>query len=223
MAWNLILSGGVAHDFAASSGVLAEVLAEVGIESEVTEDIAGALAEPPEVQLITVNAMRWRMDGPHFRERRERWRFELPTAARNAVLDHLDRGGGLLAMHAAPICFDDWIGWSRVIGARWNWEKSHHEPLGWASVRVHRGRHPIVDGLRDFDVADEIYTDLDLEPGLTPLVSCDGRPLVWARHVRRGRVVYDALGHDTRSFDSPEHRALVQRAALWTLRRLPAR
>ena len=33
------------------------------------------------------------------------------------------------------------------------------------------------------------------------------------------RVVYDALGHDTRSFASPEHRLLLQRAAGWLLHR----
>lgn len=217
MARNLILSGGLFHDFGATSAALAEVLAEVGVESEITEDIAGALADPSEVQLITVNALRWQMGAERFADQRDQ-RFALPAQARTTLLDHLDRGGGLLCMHSASICFDDWQGWPRVLGASWTWPKSHHPPLGWTSVRVHGG-HPIVEGLRDFDLVDEVYSDLDVLPDVKPLASSLGQPLIWARPVRRGRVVYDALGHDTRSYDNEIHRTLLQRAALWLLKR----
>ncbi|GIH91806.1 ThuA domain-containing protein [Planobispora siamensis] len=218
MARNLILSGGMYHDFSATSAALAETLAEVGVESDVTEDIVGGLADAPEYQLITINALRWRMRQERFADHRALWRFELPAQARTALLDHLERGGGLLCMHSASICFDDWQGWPRVLGACWDWSKSHHPPLGWASVRVHGG-HPVVDGLRDFDLVDEVYSDLTVLSDVHPLASAMGQPLVWARPVRRGRVVYDALGHDTRSYDSPAHRTLLQRAALWLLKR----
>ncbi|MEU8248658.1 ThuA domain-containing protein [Nonomuraea sp. NPDC048916] len=218
MARNLILSGGLFHDFDATSSALAQVLAEVGIESEITDDIAGALSEPSEVQLITVNALRWQMGLDRFADLRDEWRFELPAQARTTLLDHLDRGGGLLGMHSASICFDDWQGWPRVLGGSWSWPTSHHPPLGWTGVRVHGG-HPVVEGLRDFDLVDEVYSDLRVLPDVRPLASSNGQPLVWARPVRRGRVFYDALGHDTRSYDNEIHRTLLQRAALWLLKR----
>ncbi|GGO76957.1 ThuA domain-containing protein [Nonomuraea cavernae] len=218
MARNLILSGGLFHDFDATSSALAQVLAEVGIESEITDDIAGALSEPSEVQLITVNALRWQMGLDRFADLRDEWRFELPAQARTTLLDHLDRGGGLLGMHTASICFDDWQGWPRVLGGSWSWPASHHPPLGWTGVRV-LGGHPVVEGLRDFDLVDEVYSDLRVLPDVRPLASSNGQPLVWARSVRRGRVLYDALGHDTRSYDNEIHRTLLQRAALWLLKR----
>ncbi|MEV0588244.1 ThuA domain-containing protein [Nonomuraea sp. NPDC050310] len=218
MARNLILSGGLYHDFQATSEALAAVLAEVGVESEITEDIPGALAEPSEYQLITVNALRWQMTGDRFADQRAQWAFRLPPQARTTLLDHLERGGGLLAMHSAAICFDDWQGWPRVLGGRWQWGRSHHPPLGWAGVRV-GGDHPVVAGLRDFDLVDEVYSDLDVLPDVKPLATCGGHPVLWARPVRRGRVVYDALGHDTRSYDNEVHRTLLQRAALWLLKR----
>ena len=40
-------------------------------------------------------------------------------------------------------------------------------------------------------------------------------PLLWARTVGSGRVVYDALGHHVASYAVPEHRRIVQRAARW--------
>ncbi|MFI6484011.1 ThuA domain-containing protein [Nonomuraea sp. NPDC050663] len=218
MARNLILSGGLYHDFAATSQALSDVLAEIGVESEITEDIAGALSEPSEYQLITVNALRWQMGLERFADQRDQWGFRLPAQARTTLLDHLDRGGGLLCMHAASICFDDWQGWPRVVGASWEWDRSHHPPLGWASVRI-TGDHEVVSGLRDFDLVDEVYSDLRVMPDVKPLASANGQPLIWARPVRRGRVFYDALGHDTRSYDNEIHRTLLQRAALWLLKR----
>ena len=46
-------------------------------------------------------------------------------------------------------------------------------------------------------------------------------PLVWARELGHSRLVYDALGHDTRSYESAEHRELLTRALHW-LSRVPA-
>ncbi|WP_405140483.1 ThuA domain-containing protein [Sphaerisporangium sp. NBC_01403] len=217
MATNLILSGGVAHDFPATSGALAGVLSEVGVESEITEDIAGALADGPDFSLITVNALRCCGDGG-WSEQEGGSSFELPPEARAAMLRHLGRGGGVLAVHAAAICFDDWPGWRGLLGASWTWGVSHHPPLGRAEVKV-RGGHPIVDGLGDFDLVDEVYSDLDVLPDVRPLASSLGQPLLWARDAGRGRLVYDALGHDVRSYENPAHRALLQRAAQWLLKR----
>lgn len=218
MPRNLILSGGVAHDFPATSAALAGVLAEIGIESEITEDVAGALAAPPPVDLITVNAFRWRMDGDDFAQERDRWRFETPGSMRETLTAHLARGGGLLAVHTASICFDDWPEWAEILGCAWRWGKSYHPPIGPARVRL-GGGHPIVDGLSGFAVIDEVYTDLDVLPDVEPLAYCDDQPLLWARSVAGGRVVYDALGHDTRSYENPVRRALLQRAARWLLER----
>ncbi|MEO3810114.1 ThuA domain-containing protein [Sphaerisporangium sp. B11E5] len=221
MATNLILSGGVAHDFPATSAALAEVLAEVGVESTVTEDIAGALRERPAVDLITVNALRCHGD--------DGWSaaqggsvFRLHPVARAALLDHVERGGGVLAMHSASICFDDWPYWYHMLGATWRWGASYHPPLG--DVEVHlQGDDPLVSGLEDFTLFDEVYTDLVLLPGIRPLAVSQGQPLLWTRQMGRGRLVYDALGHDTRSYDSDSHRTLLRRAALWLLGQAPSR
>jgi type 1 glutamine amidotransferase len=132
----------------------------------------------------------------------------------------------VLAVHAAPICFDDWPEWGDIVGAHWVWGTSDHPPLGLASVTVHTGAHEIVDGVGDFEVVDEVYSHLDVRPDVKPLATShhDGadHPLLWARQYAPpsgegpgARVVYDALGHDERSFDHPVHRAIIRRAARW--------
>ncbi|MFM8680364.1 MAG: ThuA domain-containing protein, partial [Alphaproteobacteria bacterium] len=78
---------------------------------------------------------------------------------------------------------------------------------------------PLLAGLPDFELRDEVYGDLELQPGLAPLAHARAaggawHPVLWEREVGRGRVVYDALGHDVASLAHPVHRRIVLRAAL---------
>ena len=50
-----------------------------------------------------------------------------------------------------------------------------------------------------------------------PAVPREVHRLVWTRQNGRSRVLYDALGHDTTSYDSPGHVALLRRAVRWLL------
>lgn len=216
-----ILSGGVGHPFEATSAQVADLLDAVGIGADVTDDLAAgarSLRDDP-VDLLVVNALRWRMQADRYAHLRDEWAFSLPEAARAAIDDHVAGGRGLLALHTAAICFDDWPGWGRLVGGAWNWDRSSHPPLGQVHVTVRTDAHPIVAGVGDFDVVDEVYGFLDQEPDVVGLVhSAHGgreHPLLWARGVGAARVVYDALGHDERSFAHPVHQRLVRRAALW--------
>jgi type 1 glutamine amidotransferase len=100
--------------------------------------------------------------------------------------------------------------------------RSHlHPKQDLATVVVHSGAHPIVRGLTDFTVFDERYSYLRTNPDITVLCehSTDGRshPIVWVREAGAARVVYDGLGHDTRSYDSAGHVDLLHRAVGWLL------
>ena len=87
------------------------------------------------------------------------------------------------------------------------------------------GSHAIAEGLSDFTVTDERYSGLRLDGVIEPIAEHEEggmrHPLVWARELGRSRLVYDALGHDTRSYESAEHRELLTRALHW-LSRVPA-
>jgi type 1 glutamine amidotransferase len=220
MRRNLLLSGGVAHDFPATSAALATLLAEVGIASDVCEDPIEGLGHVGDYDLVTVNMLRWRMEVERYLHLKDTWALSLPPESRAALEDHVLGGGGLLGMHGASICFDDWAEWRSLLGGAWDWECSGHPPLGSVAIHV-AGGHPIVAGIADFEIEDEVYGDLSREPDVTGLLTSprDGvdHPLLWARAVGAGRVVYDALGHHVASYDVPEHRAVVQRSALWAL------
>ena len=219
---NLVLADGFAHDLVASSRLVSEILVEAGFASTVRADFEAALDELDALrpELLTVNVLRWRMLALRFDDgRRVGQAYSLPQAGRRAIVDHLARGGGILALHGAVISFDDWPEWREILGAAWNWDRSGHPEHGPARVEVRAPEHPLVAGLSDFDVVDEIYGFLDVEPDVLPLLtSAHGgadHPVLWAREVGGGHVVYSALGHDEQSFASPEHRTILRRAARW--------
>jgi type 1 glutamine amidotransferase len=221
-ARNLMISGGVGHPFETTSGHLSDLLAAEGITSEITTDVNGALealGDGGGVELVTVNALRWRMTADRYAPLRAEWAFELSVAARRAVVDHVAAGRGLLGVHTASICFDDWPGWGTILGGAWNWDRSHHPPLGPTTVVVVDPDDDLTRGLSDFATVDEVYGFLDVEPDVEPLLSAAhggvDHPVLWRRRVGPGRVVYDALGHDGQGYASPAHREVVRRAARW--------
>lgn len=224
---NVVLTGGIFHPFHATSSHLAQRLAELGIETEIFDDVEAGLARVREVRpaLLTVNLLRWRMAGEKYDPYREEWFFELSEEGRKTVTGHVEGGGGLLGLHTASICFDSWAGWGDVLGADWVWGESYHPPLGPIRVGPTPVTHPITEGLGDFALNDEVYTKLALRDdveGLLEALPGDGapaQPLLWARTFGDGRVVYDALGHDVASLVEPTHARILTRAALWALGR----
>ncbi|NEA31535.1 ThuA domain-containing protein [Streptomyces sp. SID13031] len=133
----------------------------------------------------------------------------------------LARGGGLLAIHSSTIAFPGLQSWHQAVGAIWEQGKTFHPPLDRTLVRRTEVKHPIADGLGDFWVEDERYSDLDLADGSAIEVvyvhTHDDvtHPLVWAREYGGGRVVYSALGHDARSYESSDHVELLRRSTEW--------
>lgn len=220
---NLILTGGMFHPFADAAQTLADVLLDVGITSEITDDLDAGFERlaHSDMDLLTVYCLRWTMPQERFAETREQWAYHLSDAHRQTVSAHLAKGRGILALHTAAISFDDWPGWRDAVGAGWTWGHSFHPPLGEVHVRPTAQSHPIAAHTPAFTLIDEAYTHMDYLPGLQPLLEVraqnqtDYAPCLWAREHGGGRLVYDALGHDSASLLQVEHKAIVQRSARW--------
>ncbi len=218
----LILTGGIGHPFADASEALVAILRDGGIAATVTEDIEGGIAGLASggYDLVTVYALRWRMlTGEKYAPYRENWAFSLSPKARVGFSRFVAAGGGLLALHTAVICFDDWPGWGDLTGGAWVWGRSSHPPFGAVMVSPTTATHTITAGIAPFALYDEVYGDLDMRPGVEPLLIADvgygPKPILWARQAGRGRVVTDLLGHDRAALEHPVHRELLLRSARW--------
>jgi len=216
MAEVLIVSGAGCysdpwHPFAETSSCLAKIISEFGHHVEVSAEVEQVLAEPGRRDLIVVNIGNPRSARP-----------QLPIDnAERGLAGHLQRGGALLGMHVSATSMTTMSGWSSMLGGHWVRGRTMHPKQDLATILVRSGAHPIVEGLADFTVFDERYSYLHTNPDITVL--CEHftdqqmHPIVWARQSGTGRVVYDGLGHDTRSYDSADHVELLRRSVGWLL------
>ncbi len=181
MITNLVLTGGPLHDFGSTTGELVDLLAGIGVHSTVTDDpgeAVAALSDPgSDWDLLTFNTLRWKMDADRHAPLRDEWAYELSGVDARAVVDHVTSGGALLALHAAVICFDAQPLWTSAVGAAWQWDRSSHPPIGDVEVAVTDSGHlhPITEGLDDFDIVDEAYGFLTVEPDVEPLLTTPTR------------------------------------------------
>lgn len=218
---NLILSGGWSHNFAASVPDVVETLNAVGFVSDVAFDISESieLLESKSYELITVLACWFQMRDPRYsQQNREIWARTTTQQWREAMLRQRDNGVGLMAMHTATLCFDDWSEWPKWIGGSWDWKKSSHPPLGELDIAP-CSDHVIVAGVEPFVIRDEMYSNLLRDDSSQVILqSNDGnstQPTLWVSESKKGRVVYNALGHDLVSVSHSTHRQLIKRSALW--------
>ena len=217
MKSNLILSGGVGHEFAETSAYLAAMLKPLGVASTVTDDWTGWADD---YDMVTVNGLRWRMRADRYEPLRAAEAFATPWTLTEAITHHLARGGALLVMHAAIVCMDDWPEWEAICGGGWDWEQSFSPAPG--DVYCHVGR-------KAFTLTDVCYHLLrmhgEMEVVATGRVNWNRsvltrppagisalglhQPMAWIRTHGGGRVAVDVLGHDVRSLEDPDHQLLL--------------
>jgi uncharacterized protein len=199
------------HPFADTSARLAAIVDSAGYAVHVREDVEPALADPGPCRLVVIN-----IGNPSDPRPAE------PIAAARAGLEgHLAAGGAVLGVHSSATSLTTMARWPAILGGRWVRGHSMHPAQSEASIRISAVDHPITHGLGDFRIFDERYSYLETKPDITVLGehSHDGlrHPLIWCRQTDRSRIVYDGLGHDTRSYDCPAHVDLLRRAARWLL------
>lgn len=198
------------HDFHATSDQIAGILSDDGFACEITTDVAGHLADLSGNDLVVIN-----FGQPATAD------LALDAHIHHGLLEYLGAGGGLLAFHCASSTMPMVPEWEDILGALWVRHTTDRTGYGTWRILVYEERHPIVHGIPDFTIVDDLYTYLRVQDDVLPLATHihDGieHPVLWARNYGPSRVVYDALGHGTESFDNPEHREILRRSARWLI------
>jgi len=124
-----------------------------------------------------------------------------------AVMEYVQQGGGLVALHCASYCFRNSDGYVGLVGAQF---KSHG--TGVFRTRIVAPDHPVMRGFPGFESWDETYvhTRHNTE-GRTVLEQREEEPWSWVRTQGQGRVFYTAWGHDERTWSNPGFHDLVER------------
>ncbi|MGH3394955.1 MAG: ThuA domain-containing protein [Streptosporangiaceae bacterium] len=156
------------------------------------------------------------------------------TGQQQALAEAVAGGKGMVSVHCSNIM--RWLGDGldpadrplfELLGNRYlSHGPGHHE--GRHTIEI-VADHPVTAGLTeagdmrgvtDFELFDEYYEFELADEKVTVLAQrhrADGViiPVMYAREVGAGRVVYLALGHDMRAWGEPPFRALVRQALIW--------
>lgn len=178
----LVLTGGHRVDLDAFLGMVEAVCADRGWR--------WAHAVQPDAQrwLVPTGERRWDAvlthDIPGLQLRRG-----VPPApsgpeppVREALIELLRRGQGIVATHHSLAGWPAWDGWAEALGGRFHYAPGRLRGRDWPSsgtrlatytARVVDRDHPVCDGVSDFELSDELYCCPVFEDDVVPLLRTD--------------------------------------------------
>jgi type 1 glutamine amidotransferase len=129
-------------------------------------------------------------------------------------------GGGMVGVHATDASKKSDVYW-RLIGGRFSGHGG-----GSFMVRIEDTKHPITEGMEDFEISDETYRNkYHPEFQLRSLVHMDRgdeqQSMAWVLEPGKGRMFNTTLGHGDRAWANPHFQRLVVRGLYWAAGREP--
>lgn len=133
----------------------------------------------------------------------------------DALIRFVENGGTLIGVHGAVAVSAERTRYIGLIGTR----VTHHSPYHEFPVDVTAEKHPITQGVENFRITDELYC-MDREVGDAQILATatwqdKKEPMLYVRAQGKGKVIYNALGHDTKAYDNPAFKELVLRSLAW--------
>ena len=139
-----------------------------------------------------------------------------------ALIEYVESGGGLVALHNTCGAFDGTDEFVKLIGGQFD---SHGSGLFTATLAKGHEDHPALGGIPEFEVWDETYVHKNLSDDRTDLMTRNENgspePWTWVRNQGKGRVFYTAYGHDGRVWENFYFQKMVTAATIWTSNKTP--
>lgn len=158
---------------------------------------------------------------------------QLSDASKRGFVDYLNNGGGLILIHFANGAWhfslpnakeSDWPEYRKIVRRVWNHNSnppSGHDAYDQFVVEPTKIKHAITDGLKPFEVTDELYFRQDGTEKIEPLITARSRitkqdePLAWVYNYGKARVFQILLGHSEKTYEAFEAREMLRRAVAW--------
>jgi uncharacterized protein len=204
------------HLWRQTAPVLAEALRKDSRLEVVTMEDPAFLdsAAVTNYDLIVLHFQNWQQPGPGER-------------ARENLRQFVEDGKGVALVHfACGAWFGEWPEFEKIAGRAWFGSnpgpgKRQHDPFGTFRIEIAKPNNPIVQGMKDFDTQDELYTCLVGDQPIEVLAQAkskvDGKyyPMAFTSHYGKGRTFHSPLGHDAKALSVPEVQELFRRGCAW--------
>ena len=111
-------------------------------------------------------------------------------------------------------------GWSKLLGGKWDWDKSYHPPIENVEVSPLKN-HSLSKNIKNFQTNDEVYHNLKIEKNSQPFLSArsnttkEDHIIGWTCEYKKGKTVYNALGHDSESLKNPYMIDIIEKSLEW--------
>ncbi|KPL12838.1 MAG: hypothetical protein AMS26_16095 [Bacteroides sp. SM23_62] len=207
----LVVTGGHAYDTAEFIQMF-EALPDISFEMALKPEAWKMLAAGKEFDVIVFYDM---------------WR-DISDDEKQIFLDEFEKGTGMVFMHHSLASHPEWPEYVQLIGGKYNLPdhtadtslRSDYKHDIVLQVRVVDKSHPVTEGLQDFEILDEGYSNTLQLPGVHYLLEtshpdCD-RYIAWTHSVRNSKVVYLMGGHDKHAYENPSFRKLLLNAINYT-------
>lgn len=214
----LVLSGANNHDWTNTTSAIRAILEETGrftveVEENVPDMNLGAFAP---YAVIVSNFNTFGKDAPA----KKSW----DTATKNAFLDHIAKGNGLVIVHAGSSVFYDWPEFQSLACGTWK-DGTNHGQIHVDRVTFTEQDSPITRGLAPFWIRDEFWQKILVAPGARALASVTPDPafkgsgtpenILFNTETGGGRGFAIFLGHDIVTMKNTAWRTLLQRGTEW--------
>lgn len=190
----LILSGGQRehHAYREQSAYLARLLEETGrYRATIAED--AAILETPAFSTYDILIVPSDRRDPD---------SKLSPRRQEAIFSFVKSGRGYVSIHGGDNAAADWLPeWREMLGGIFS-----HQGLpdgktrkGSYTVKIVDRDHPVAQGLDDFNIKDELYYQIQMQPDVKPIATVRYQdkdwPVAWTREYGSGRVFHTPLGH----------------------------
>ncbi len=145
--------------------------------------------------------------------------LRVDAAWKRRLLAFVRAGHGLVGFHSASDTFHAWPAWRAMLGGEFARHPYHRVMRVIVEDRMHAATRTLPGAFRIFEEFYFFTSDPRRRAHVLARldVARQDRPVVWCRHERRGRVFYDALGHEPGTWRDRRQRRLLAGGVAWAL------
>jgi uncharacterized protein len=200
------------HDFDRIGGIFSSFLHDAGFHVDVTDDCSCFSTDKFKEYDVVICYMN---------------RKELPDEQAQGLLDGILGNPwsqshtlkGFIGIHTASCSFPGSFAYRTMLGARF---LAHPEMGDELTMNVKAPDHPIMKGIGDFTIVDELYL-MEHYPPYEVLLTCDyqgfERPIAWVKPYGLGRVFYLSLGHGEEQLCNDAVSGMIINGVSWVIAR----